>query len=167
MRHEFRDHVSPEGLTLAETVVKINRCAAVVKGGRRFSFSALVTVGDQAGVVGFGFGKAKEVPNAVEKAVKDGRKRLVRIPMVGTTIPHEVAGHFSASKVVLVPAAPGTGVIAGSAVRAVLEAAGIRDILTKAFGSTNPVNLVKATFDGLAQLRTRRTVQKLRGGNSK
>jgi small subunit ribosomal protein S5 len=103
----------------------------------------------------------------VEKAVKDGRKRLVRIPMVGTTIPHEVAGHFSASKVVLVPAAPGTGVIAGSAVRAVLEAAGIRDILTKAFGSTNPVNLVKATFDGLAQLRTRRTVQKLRGGNSK
>lgn len=167
MQHEFRDRVSPEGLTLAETVVKINRCAAVVKGGRRFSFSALVTVGDQAGVVGFGFGKAKEVPNAVEKAVKDGRKRLVRIPMIGTTIPHEVSGRFSASKVVLVPAAPGTGVIAGSAVRAVLEAAGVRDILTKAYGSTNPVNLVKATFDGLAQLRTRKTVQRMRGGNVK
>jgi small subunit ribosomal protein S5 len=167
MQHEFRDRVSPEGLTLAETVVKINRCAAVVKGGRRFSFSALVTVGDQAGVVGFGFGKAKEVPNAVEKAVKDGKKRLVRVPMVGTTIPHEVAGRYSASKVVLVPAAPGTGVIAGSAVRAVLEAAGVRDILTKAYGSTNPVNLVKATFDGLAQLRTRKMVQRLRGGNAK
>jgi len=162
-RHEFRDQVSPEGLTLSETVVKINRCAAVVKGGRRFSFSALVTVGDQAGVVGCGFGKAKMVPNAVEKAVKDGRKHLVRIPMVGTTIPHEVTGEFCSSKVVLIPAAPGTGVIAGQAVRAVLEAAGIRDILTKAFGSTNPVNLVKATFDGLAQLRTRKQAEKLRG----
>lgn len=162
-RHEFRDLVSPEGLTLTETVVKINRCAAVVKGGRRFSFSALVTVGDQAGVVGFGFGKAKQVPNAVEKSVKDARKRLVRIPMVGTSVPHEVMGKFSSSRVVLIPAAPGTGVIAGSAVRAVLEAAGIRDILTKAYGSSNPVNLVKATFDGLAQLRTRRQTEKLRG----
>ncbi len=162
-RHEFRDLVSPEGLTLTETVVKINRCAAVVKGGRRFSFSALVTVGDQAGVVGFGFGKAKQVPNAVEKSVKDARKRLVRIPMVGTSVPHEVMGKYSASRVMLIPAAPGTGVIAGSAVRAVLEAAGIRDILTKAYGSSNPVNLVKATFDGLAQLRTRRQTEKLRG----
>ncbi|MEM8883683.1 MAG: 30S ribosomal protein S5 [Planctomycetota bacterium] len=162
-RHEFRDHVSPEGLTLSETVVKINRCAAVVKGGRRFSFSALVTVGDQAGVVGCGFGKAKMVPNSVEKAVKDARKELVRIPMVGTTIPHEVTGSFCSSKVILIPAAPGTGVIAGHAVRAVLESAGIRDILTKSYGSTNPVNLVKATFDGLAQLRTRKQAEKLRG----
>jgi small subunit ribosomal protein S5 len=162
-RHTFRDHVSPDGLTLSETVVKINRCAAVVKGGRRFSFSALVTVGDQAGVVGVGFGKAKMVPNAVEKGVKDGRKTLVRIPMIGTTIPHEVTGKFCSSKVVLVPAAPGTGVIAGHAVRAVLESAGIRDVLTKCYGSTNPVNLVKATFDGLAQLRTKKQVEKLRG----
>ena len=162
-RHEFRDHVSPDGLTLSETVVKINRCAAVVKGGRRFSFSALVTVGDQAGVVGWGFGKAKQVPSAVEKSVKDGRKRLVRIPMVGTTIPHEVAGRFCASKVVLIPAAPGTGVIASAQVRAVLESAGIRDILTKCYGSNNPVNVVKATFDGLAQLRTRKETERLRG----
>ena len=162
-RHEFRDQVSPEGLNLSETVVKINRCAAVVKGGRRFSFSALVTVGDQAGVVGCGFGKAKMVPNAVEKGVKDGRKNLVRIPMVGTTIPHEVIGEFCSSKVVLIPAAPGTGVIAGHAVRAVLEAAGVRDILTKSYGSSNPVNLVKATFDGLAQLRTRKQAEKMRG----
>lgn len=161
--HEFRDHVSPEGLTLSETVVKINRCAAVVKGGRRFSFSALVTVGDQAGVVGFGFGKAKEVPSAVEKGVKDGRKRLVRVPTIGTTIPHEVTGRYCSSKVVLIPAAPGTGVIAGQSVRAVLESAGIRDILTKCFGSTNPVNLVKATFDGLAQLRLKKTVERTRG----
>jgi len=162
-RHEFRDHVSPEGLTLTENVVKITRCAAVVKGGRRFSFSALVTLGDQAGVVGFGFGKAKAVPNAVEKGVKDARKRLVRVPLVNTTIPHEVTGRYCTSKVVLIPAAPGTGVIAGKAVRAVLEAAGVRDILTKAYGSTNPVNLVKATFDGLAQLRTRKQAEKLRG----
>jgi len=162
-RHDFRDHVSPEGLTLTENVVKISRCAAVVKGGRRFSFSALVTLGDQAGVVGFGFGKAKAVPNAVEKGVKDARKRLVRVPLVNTTIPHEVTGRYCTSKVVLIPAAPGTGVIAGKAVRAVLEAAGVRDILTKAFGSTNPVNLVKATFDGLAQLRTRKQAEKLRG----
>ncbi len=161
--HEFRDHVSPEGLTLEETVVQINRCAAVVKGGRRFSFSALVTVGDQAGVVGYGFGKATQVPSAVEKGVKDGRKRLVRVPTVGTTIPHQVSGRFCSSKVLLIPAAPGTGVIAGKSVRAVLEAAGIRDILTKVYGSTNPVNLVKATFDGLAQLRTRKAVERRRG----
>ena len=162
-RHEFRDHVSPDGLNLSETVVKINRCAAVVKGGRRFSFSALVTVGDQAGVVGFGFGKAKQVPSAVEKAVKDGRKRLVRVPVVGTTIPHNVTGKYCSTKVILIPAAPGTGVIASAQVRAVIEAAGIRDILTKVYGSTNPINVVKATFDGLAQLRTVRDAERTRG----
>jgi small subunit ribosomal protein S5 len=122
-----------------------------------------VTVGDQAGVVGFGFGKAKQVPNAVEKSVKDARKRLVRIPMIGTTIPHEVKGKYCATKVVLVPAAPGTGVIAGAQVRAVLEAAGIRDILTKVYGSYNPVNVVKATFEGLAQLRTQKQAERMRG----
>ncbi len=163
MEHTFRDTVSAEGLTLTDQVVKINRCAAVVKGGRRFSFSALVTVGDEAGVVAFGFGKAKDVPGSVEKAVKDARKRLVRVPMVKTTIPHEVQGRFRASKVLLIPAAPGTGVIAGRAVRAVLEAAGIRDILTKTYGSTNPINVVKATFDGLAQLRKKRDTERLRG----
>jgi len=162
-RHEFRDHVSPDGLNLSETVVKINRCAAVVKGGRRFSFSALVTVGDQAGVVGFGFGKAKQVPSAVEKAVKDGRKRLVRVPVVATTIPHNVTGKYCSTKVILIPAAPGTGVIASAQVRAVIEAAGIRDILTKVYGSTNPINVVKATFDGLAQLRTVRDAERTRG----
>ncbi len=163
MEHTFRDTVSAEGLTLTDQVVKINRCAAVVKGGRRFSFSALVTVGDEAGVVAFGFGKAKDVPGSVEKAVKDARKRLVRVPMVKTTIPHEVQGRFRASKVLLIPAAPGTGVIAGRAVRAVLEAAGIRDVLTKTYGSTNPINVVKATFDGLAQLRKKRDTERLRG----
>ena len=166
MEHTFRDTVSAEGLTLTDQVVKINRCAAVVKGGRRFSFSALVTVGDEAGVVAFGFGKAKDVPGSVEKAVKDARKRLVRVPMVKTTIPHEVQGRFRASKVLLIPAAPGTGVIAGSAVRAVLEAAGIRDVLTKTYGSTNPINVVKATFDGLAQLRKKRDTERLRGVNT-
>ena len=167
MEHTFRDTVSAEGLTLTDHVVKINRCAAVVKGGRRFSFSALVTVGDEAGVVAFGFGKAKDVPGSVEKAVKDARKRLVRVPMVSTTIPHEVVGRFRVSKVVLIPAAPGTGVIAGSAVRAVLESAGIRDILTKTYGSTNPINVVKATFDGLAQLRKKRDTERLRGVQSR
>ena len=163
MEHTFRETLSAVWLTLTDQVVKINRCAAVVKGGRRFSFSALVTVGDEAGVVAFGFGKAKDVPGSVEKAVKDARKRLVRVPMVKTTITHEVQGRFRASKVLLIPAAPGTGVIAGSAVRAVLEAAGIRDVLTKTYGSTNPINVVKATFDGLAQLRKKRDTERLRG----
>ena len=162
-KYDNLEFVDPAGLDLTDNVVKINRCATVVKGGRRFSFSALVVVGDGKGVCGYGFGKAKEVPSAVEKGVKDGRKRLVRVPTIGTTIPHDVWGRSDASSVKMLPAAPGTGVIAGQSVRAVLESAGIRDILTKCFGSTNPVNLVKATFDGLAQLRLKKTVERTRG----
>jgi len=160
--HTFRDHVSPDGLTLSETVVKINRCAAVVKGGRRFSFSALVTVGDQAGVVGLGFGKAKMVPNAVEKGVKDARKRMFKVQIVDGTIPHPLIARFQASKIAMEPASPGTGIIAGAAVRAVCEAVGLKNILTKSHGSTNPVNLVKATFHALSQLRTPQEVAALR-----
>lgn len=157
------DYVDAEGLVIEDTVVKINRCATVVKGGRRFSFSALVIVGNGNGVVGWGFGKANEVPPSVEKGVKDARKRLVRVPLVGTTIPHDVFGTYGSARVLLKPARPGTGVIAGAAVRAVCEKAGIRDILTKSYGSNNPVNVVKATFDGLAMLRSRKQSEELRG----
>jgi small subunit ribosomal protein S5 len=148
---------------LIDKVIKIRRCAAVVKGGRRFSFTALVVVGDTQGRVGWGYGKANEVPPAVEKAVKDGTRNLNTIHMEGTTIPHTVKGHFGAASVVLVPAGPGTGVIAGAAVRAVCEACGLRDILTKSFGSTNPTNLVKATIEALGQLRSQGEVERLRG----
>jgi len=148
---------------LIDKVVKIRRCAAVVKGGRRFSFTALVIVGDGRGKVGWGYGKANEVPPAVEKAQKDATRKMVPIAMQGTSIPHAVEGQFGASKVVLLPAAPGTGVIAGSAVRAVCEAAGIRDILTKSFGSNNPHNLAKAAIGALQSLRTQNEVERLRG----
>jgi small subunit ribosomal protein S5 len=148
---------------LIDKVIKIRRCAAVVKGGRRFSFTALVVVGDAQGRVGWGYGKANEVPPAVEKAVKDGTRNMLAIHMEGTTIPHTVKGHFGAASVVLVPAGPGTGVIAGAAVRAVCEACGLRDILTKSFGSTNPTNLVKATIEALQQLRSQGEVERLRG----
>jgi small subunit ribosomal protein S5 len=148
---------------LIDKVVKIRRCAAVVKGGRRFSFTAMAVVGDGQGKVGWGYGKANEVPPAVEKAVKDGSRNLIPIHVEGTSIPHVVHGHFGASTVVLIPAGPGTGVIAGSAVRAVCEACGIRDILTKSFGSSNPINLVKAAIDGLKQLRSKHDVERLRG----
>ncbi|MCR4410876.1 MAG: 30S ribosomal protein S5 [Thermoguttaceae bacterium] len=148
---------------LIDKVVKIRRCAAVVKGGRRFSFTALVVVGDGKGRVGWGYGKANEVPPAVEKAIKDGARSMIEVPMTGTTIPHTVKGHFGAAQVVLVPAMPGTGVIAGSAVRAVCEACGIRDILTKSFGSTNPHNLVKAAISALKELRAQSEVERLRG----
>jgi len=148
---------------LVDKVVNIRRCAAVVKGGRRFSFSALVVVGDGQGKVGWGYGKANEVPPAVEKAVKDGSTNLVRIPLEGATIPHTVKGRYGAAHVILVPAGPGTGVIAGAAVRAVCEACGINDILTKSFGSNNPLNLVKATIGALASVRSRREVERLRG----
>jgi small subunit ribosomal protein S5 len=148
---------------LIDKVIKIRRCAAVVKGGRRFSFTALVVVGDGRGRVGWGYGKANEVPPAVEKAVKDGSHKLIPINMQGTTIPHTVKGHYGAAEVILVPAGPGTGVIAGAAVRAVCEASGIADILTKSFGSTNPTNLVKATINALEQLRSPNEVERLRG----
>jgi len=146
-----------------EVVVKVNRTAKVVKGGRRFSFSALVVVGNHNGRVGYGFGKANDVPSAVEKAVKDAHKNMLDVARNGATIPHQSMGRFGAAKVRILPAAPGTGVIAGAAVRAPLELAGIRDILTKSLGSTNPVNLVKATIDGLTQLRNIEEVEQLRG----
>jgi small subunit ribosomal protein S5 len=146
-----------------DSVVKINRCATVVKGGRRFSFSALVVVGNRDGVVGIGFGKANDVPSAVEKGRKDGFKNLRRIPIVNDTIPHEALGVFGAARVILLPASPGTGVIAGATVRAVIELAGIHNVLTKSFGSPNPVNLVKATMEALLMLRTTQEVERLRG----
>ena len=148
---------------LIDKVVKIRRCAAVVKGGRRFSFTALVVVGDGKGRVGWGYGKANEVPPAVEKAVKDGGRSMVPISLEGTSIPHVVKGQFGAARVTLVPARPGTGVIAGAAVRAVCEACGIKDILTKSFGTNNPTNVVKATIDALQSLRSRGEVERLRG----
>lgn len=148
---------------LIDKVVKIKRCAAVVKGGRRFSFAAMVVVGDGHGRVGWGYGKANEVPPSVEKAIKDGSRSMFQVPMVGTTIPHTVTAKFGTSKVILLPASPGTGVKAGASVRAVCEAAGIHDILTKSFGSTNPVNTVKATLQALKKLRSRPDTERLRG----
>ena len=151
---------------MEERVVKIRRCAAVVKGGRRFSFNALVVVGDKKGKVACGYGKANEVPPAVEKAVKSAQetlRRQKRVSLRGETIPHPVVGRFGGSKVILVPAGPGTGVKAGAGVRDVLEACGIQNILTKVHGSSNPINLVKATIAGLLELRTREEVAQLRG----
>jgi small subunit ribosomal protein S5 len=151
---------------LEERVVKIRRCAAVVKGGRRFSFNALVVVGDKKGRVASGYGKANEVPPAVEKAVKDAQESMRRqrkVQLKGETIPHRVIGRYGSSRVVLVPAGPGTGVKAGPGVRDVLEACGIHNILTKTHGSTNPINLVKATIRGLLLLRTREETARLRG----
>ncbi len=149
--------------TVEDTVVKLYRCATVVKGGRRFSFGALVVVGDRQGQVGQGYGKANEVPMAVEKGIKLARRVMFRVPIRGTTIPHRVMGKFGASKIILIPAAPGTGVIASAAPRAVLELAGVKDVLTKCYGSTSPKNLVKATINGLKALRTRALVESLRG----
>ena len=166
MQNTKIEPVKPSGQEerpLEETVVKIFRCSKVVKGGRRFSFAALVVIGDRAGTVGVGYGKAKEVPMAVEKGIKDAKKTLHKISLVDKTIPHQVNGKYRATKVALVPAGPGTGVIAGSSARAVLELAGVQDILTKVYGSTSAKNVVKATLSGLIELRSKETTESLRG----
>ncbi|MBN1763831.1 MAG: 30S ribosomal protein S5 [Sedimentisphaerales bacterium] len=157
-RQEF-DEVSP----YEDQVVKIYRCSTVVKGGRRFSFAGLVVVGNRAGEVGIGYGKANEVPPAVEKAIKEARKSIVKVNLLGSTIPHEVAGHFGATKVVLIPADDGTGVIAGASARAVLDLAGVKNVLTKVYGSTSPKNVVKATMNALLSLCSKEQIETLRG----
>jgi len=148
---------------LEDTVVKIFRCSKVVKGGRRFSFAALVVVGDHDGTVGIGYGKANEVPQAVEKASKDAKKNLTQVELFGRTVPHQVQGKYGATRITIAPASPGTGVIAGSSARAVLEFAGVQDVLTKVYGSTSAKNVVKATLDGLLKLRSKEMVESLRG----
>lgn len=167
MKHriQYLDHAEVEEIqNLNEHLIGINRCAAVVKGGRRFSFAALVVVGDREGTVGYGFGKARQVPGAVEKAGKDARKHLQRVPVTaGGTIPHEVTGEYCSARIRLVPASPGTGIIAGGSVRAVMEMAGVKNLLSKSYGSTTPINLIKATLDALSKLRTPEEVASLRG----
>jgi small subunit ribosomal protein S5 len=160
---DYREKIDPSDIELKDTVVSISRVTKVVKGGKNLSFSALVVIGDGHGVVGFGIGKAKEVPSAIKKAIEAAKKALVRVPMAGTTIPHPVLGRFGAGSVLLKPAPDGTGIIAGGVVRAVMESAGLNNVMTKSLGSANAHNVVRATFSGLEMLRDPAAVARLRG----
>src|SRR6187431_3761508 len=163
LMNRMREKVDPSQLEIKDTVVSINRVTKVVKGGKNLSFSALVVVGDGHGVVGFGVGKAKEVPSAIKKGIEAAKKGLIRVPLQGTTVPHPIVGKFGSGSVLLKPAPEGTGIIAGAAVRAVVEAAGVTNILTKSLGSANPHNVVRATFTGLASLKDPAAIARMRG----